>query len=246
MALLARLKYPLALLGLSLTVLTSHAATNGSGQAATQTRPLSGFQAISMLGDIDVVVRQRGSEGVQVRADDNILPLVQTWVEGSADSRTLRIQYKPGESLRARTKVVVTVDVMKLSAVASAGSGALTIEALKTPVLALSLSGSSDAALLQVDVERLDISIAGSGEVRVSGRAPKLDVSVAGSGDLRARDLAADEVSVSIAGSGNVAVTAQKSLSVAIAGSGDVEYGGGGALAQKSIVGSGSVRLRTH
>ena len=131
---------------------------NGSGRAATQTRPLSGFQAISMLGDIDVVVRQRGSEGVQVRADDNILPLVQTWVEGSADSRTLRIQYKPGESLRARTKVVVTVDVMKLSAVASAGSGApILVDGRRTHVV-----GRVSMDKITVDITDIPLARVGS------------------------------------------------------------------------------------
>jgi hypothetical protein len=220
------------------------ATTTGSGRAASETRSVSGFQAISMRGDIDVIVRQANTEGVRVRADDNVLPLVQTVVEGSGDARTLRIQYKPGESVRNKTPVVVTVDVVKLSAVASAGSGDLSVEALKTPALALSLAGSSDAKLRQLDTEQLSIHIAGSGDVQASGRAAKLDISIAGSGDVQTRELVAGDVSVSIAGSGDASVTAQKTLGVAIAGSGDVEYGGAATLAKSSIVGSGTVRKR--
>jgi hypothetical protein len=108
----------------------------------------------------------------------------------------------------------------------------------------MSISGSSDAALKQLDTERLSISIAGSGDVKASGRAARLEVSIAGSGDVRARELLAADVSVSIAGSGDASVTAQRTLSVAIAGSGDVEYGGGATLAKRSIAGSGSVRQR--
>ena len=44
---------------------------------------------------------------------------------------------------------------------------------------------------------------AGSGDVQASGRVAKLDVSIAGSGDVRTRELAAGDVSVSIAGSGD-------------------------------------------
>ena len=216
----------LALLAATAFIGPAHAATiTGSGKAATETRSVSSFQAISMRGDIDVIVRQGSSEGVQVRADNNILPLVQTVVEGSGDARTLRIQYRPGEAVRAKTPVVVNVDVVKLSA------------------LALSLSGSSDAKLRQLETEQFSIRIAGSGDVRASGRAAKLDISIAGSGDVQARELAAGDVSVSIAGSGDASVTAQKTLGVAIAGSGDVEYGGAATLA-KSVVGSGTVRKR--
>ena len=220
------------------------AATTGSGKALSETRAVSGFQAIALPGSIDVVVRQASSEGVQVRADDNVLPLVQTIVEGSGDTRTLRIQFKAGVSVRTKTPVVVSVDVIKLSAVSSSGSGNIRIEALKTPQLSLSISGSSDARLQQLDTDQLSVSIAGSGDVQASGRAGKLDVSIAGSGDLRARELAAGEVSVTIAGSGDASVTAQKTLSVAIAGSGDVDYGGGAVVTNKRFAGSGSVRQR--
>jgi hypothetical protein len=220
------------------------AATTGSGNAVTEPRPVSGFQAIALRGAIDLVVRQAGREGVQVRADDNVAPLVQTVVEGSGDARTLRIQFKAGESVRTKTPVVVTVDVVKLSAVASSGSGDVRIEALETPALTLSISGSSDARLERLDTEQLSISIAGSGDVQARGRAARLDVSIAGSGDVQARELAAGDVSVSISGSGDASLTAQKTLSVSIAGSGNVEYGGGATLAKHVVAGSGSVRQR--
>lgn len=222
----------------------ARAATTGSGVVATETRSVSGFQAIALRGGIDLVVRQGSREALVVRADDNLLPLVETVVEGLADARTLRIQFKPGESLRTRTPVVVTVDVLTLKALASSGSGDITVEALKTPALKLSISGSSDARLRQLDTEQLTIAVAGSGDVQASGRAAKLDISIAGSGDVQTRDLAAADVSVAIAGSGDASVNAQKTLSVSIAGSGDVEYGGGATLARRSVAGSGSLRQR--
>ena len=238
-------RHGLALLAAAALFGSAQAATlDGSGRAATETRAVSGFQAISLRGDIDVVVRQGSSEGVQVRADDNLLPLVQTVVEGTGDARTLLIQVKPGDSLRAKTPVVVTVDVVKLTALDSSGSGDILLEPLKTPMLTLSISGASDAKLRQLDTERFSISIAGSGDVEASGRAARLDVSIAGSGDVRTRELAAGDVSVSIAGSGDASVAAQKSISVSIAGSGDVEYVGPATLAQSRIAGSGSVRQR--
>ncbi len=220
------------------------AATTGSGNAVTESRTVSGFKAIALRGAIDLVVRQAGREGVQVHADDNVAPLVQTVVEGSGDARTLRIQFKAGESLRTKTPVVVTVDVVNLSAVASSGSGDVRIEALATPALTLGIAGSSNATLEQLATEQLSIRIAGSGDVQVRGRTSRLDVSIAGSGDVQARELAAGDVNVSISGSGDASLTAQKTLSVAIAGSGDVEYGGGATLIRNSVVGSGSVRQR--
>jgi len=228
----------------TVTLVPAVAATTGSGHGITESRPVSGFQAIALRGAINLVVRQAGREGVQVRADDNVAPLVQTVVEGSGEVRTLRIQFLAGESVRAKTPVVVTVDVVRVGSVVSSGSGDIRIEALTTPALTLGISGSSDARLEQLDTEQLSIGISGSGDVLARGRAARLDVSIAGSGDVQARELTAGDVNVSIAGSGDASLTAQKTLSVAIAGSGNVEYGGGATLAKHTVAGSGSVRQR--
>lgn len=234
-----------AFLGLAVGWLpAAHAATTGSGKSATEAREASGFAAIAMRGDIDVVVRQGTREAVQVSADDNLLPLLQTVVEGSGDQRTLRIQWKSGESIRTRSRTVVTVDVVKLTAVSLSGSGDLALGALKTPSLALSISGSSDAKIEQLDAGQLSVSISGSGDVQASGKASKLDVSISGSGDVRMRELVAEDANVSIAGSGDASVNASKALAVSIAGSGDVEYTGGAMLAKARVAGSGSIRQR--
>jgi hypothetical protein len=220
------------------------ATTTGSGKSATEAREASGFAAIAMRGDIDIVVRQAAREAVQVSADDNLLPLLQTVVEGSGEQRTLRIQWKSGESIRTKSRTVVTVDVVKLTAVSLSGSGDLALGALKTPSFALSISGSSDAKIEQLDSGQLSVSISGSGDVQASGKASKLEVSISGSGDVRLRELATEDASVSIAGSGDASVNASKALAVSIAGSGDVEYTGGAMLAKARVAGSGSIRQR--
>jgi Putative auto-transporter adhesin, head GIN domain len=219
-------------------------STTGSGNPASEARNVGSFQAISLHGAIDLVVRQGPRESVQVRADDNLLPLVRAVVEDIGGTPTLRIDTQPGESMRSRTPIVVTVEVQRLMSLASSGSGDVIVEALKTPSLMLSLSGSSDAKLRRIETDKLRIGITGSGDVQASGRAAQLDISIAGSGDVQTRELAANEVAISIAGSGDARVSAQKTISVSIAGSGDVEYGGGATLASSRIAGSGSVRLR--
>ncbi|HET9977345.1 MAG TPA: head GIN domain-containing protein [Burkholderiaceae bacterium] len=231
-----------ALTGLAVATVAG-AATSGSGNVVTETRAVTGFSALALRGGIDLVVRQGAAEGVTVRGEDNIVPLVQTTLEGSGEQRTLRIQFKPGESIRTHQKVEVTVDVVQLRALSAAGSGEIRVQPLKAPALALSISGSSNARFEQLDVGSFTIGVAGSGDVAARGKAGKVDVSIAGSGDVRVRELAAETVSISIAGSGDASVNATKTLDVSIAGSGDVDYSGGAALS-KRIAGSGSVRQR--
>ena len=229
-----------ALLCMALLPLASHAAsTKGSGNLASDNRSLAEFQAIALKGSMDLVVKQ-GAQSVQVQADDNLLPLIETVVETTGQGMTLVVRVKRGESLSTRNKLLVTVSVPKLSAVAAEGAGDIRVEAFNAPALKLAISGSGDARLQKLTAGELGISISGSGDVSGDGSAGKIKVSIAGSGDVRLGDLKADDVTVSIAGSGDAAVHANKSLSVSIAGSGDVSYTGNPSV-KSTVAGSGSV-----
>ena len=215
----------------------------GSGQVRTEARPVSPFEAIRVTGGMKIVLRQAGREGVEVRADDNLLALIETRVVNGADGPTLEIGPVRNVDWSSRHDVEVTVDLVRLKALRVDGSSDVHCDALKTSALALEVRGSGDLRFLQLEAEELRVRVAGSGDVEARGRARRLAVSVAGSGDVNTRGLVAESVSVTIAGSGDASVNAQQTLAVSIAGSGDVTYTGDAAL-QSSIAGSGTVRRR--
>jgi hypothetical protein len=220
------------------------ARTVGSGNVITESRAVGTFDAISASGSIDVVVRQAASEAVQVQAEDNLLPLVETVVEPAGAGQRLAIRFRRGESIGAHKPVRVTVDVVRLSAIAMSGSGDVVVEALKTPALRLALSGSSDARLAGLATERFELAISGSSDVVAAGQAREVAVAISGSGDADLGELVADDVSVRIAGSGDASVNAAKSLDVSIAGSGDVRYTGAATALKTKTAGSGTVSRR--
>lgn len=214
------------------------ASLTGSGTSATEARSVGEFQAIALRGSIDAEVRQ-GPTAVSVTADDNLLPHLETVVEGG----TLQVRFKSGTSIRTRGKVSVSVSTPRLTSLASAGSGDLRVLGFSTPSLKLSLSGSGDVQLDALSTDELNLSISGSADVKGSGKAGKLGITIAGSGDVRLADMKADDVRVSIAGSGDAEVHAAKALEVSIAGSGDVVYSGDAALKSR-VAGSGTIRKR--
>lgn len=216
------------------------ATTVGSGPLVTDSRSAADFQSISISGSMDLRVRQSGQEGVQVQAQANLLPLIETTVEG----RTLAIRWKEGGSVRTSKDVTVTVDVKELKAIAASGSGDIRLDGLKAAQFKLSISGSGDAHLDGLAVDDLGISIAGSGDVRALGRAARLGVRISGSGDVDTSDLESDDVTVAVAGSGDASVVARKALEVSIAGSGDVTYAGQPEKLRQSVAGSGTVSRR--
>ena len=233
----------LVALPMALPLTAQAASLSRSGKSVTETRSLADFQAVALNGSMDLVVRQGATQSVQVEADDNLLPLLETVVESTGQGATLVVRWKKGQSLYTRSKVSITVTVPKLSALTAAGSGDIKVESFNTPALKLSLSGSGDAKLQGLSTADFGISISGSGDVVANGSATKLSIRIAGSGDVRLMDLKSDDVSVSVAGSGDVAVNAAKTLDVRIAGSGDVSYSGNPAVKSK-VAGSGSVNKR--
>ncbi|WP_423286664.1 head GIN domain-containing protein [Caldimonas sp. KR1-144] len=212
----------------------------GSGQRASESRHVTGFDAIKLRAPFKVRVRQTGREAVTVQADDNLLPLLETVVR---DDRALEIGWKRGSEPRAKVEPIITVEVASLRAVAIAGDGDLVVESLQSPALSGSVSGSGDLVLDGLQLDSLTLSVAGSGDVRAAGKTAKLAITIAGSGDVKADALEADEVGVRVAGSGDAQVHAKKRLDVSIAGSGDVSYRGDAQL-RSSVAGSGRVTRR--
>ncbi len=219
------------------------AGIQGSGKTATESRTVGDFEAIAASGSMEIVVRQGVQPTVQVEADDNLLPLLETVVESGSKGATLHIRWKKGEWLQTRSKVKVTVVATKLTSLANAGSSEIRLQAFKTPALQITIAGSGETRLQDLATEDLGVRISGSGDVSGTGSAGKLAISIAGSGDVRLTELRSDDVSISIAGSGDAAVNAQKTLNVRIAGSGDVTYVGD-ATVKSSVAGSGSVKKK--
>jgi hypothetical protein len=192
------------------------AAITGSGKATTQSRQVQGFSGLGLSIPAIVEVGQAAHERLTITADDNVLPLIESVVEGGV----LKLRLREGTQLR-RATIRVSLQVKALESISISGSGEVRAPALSGP--------------------RLRLSIAGSGDARVGGKAEALDVRISGSGNVDAARLAAQRAAVSVSGSGDATVSARESLKVRIAGSGDVRYYGDPKV-EKSVAGSGSLR----
>ena len=218
----------------------------GSGTLQTETRTITGFQAVALRGAMNLVLRQGASEGVEIRADHNLLPLIETRVVDRAGLPTLEIGGKNNTSWSTRNEMTVTVSLISLKAMTVSGSGDTSCERLKTDALKVSLSGSGNLKLGQLDADALDLRLSGSGDAQTGGTVVRIELAISGSGNADLQHLQADDASVRIAGSGDASVHARRALTVAIAGSGDLSYAGEPTV-KSSISGSGSVkRLRTR
>jgi len=216
----------------------SGARVAGSGKLADEARAVGGFQAVALRTSMKLVLRQGPREGIELRADDNLLPLIETKVVDRGGVPTLEIAVKKGTSFSTRHPIVATIDLITLRALSISGSGDVTADALTTPGLAVAISGSGNVKLRQLAADEVSAKVSGSGDIEFSGRAARLGISISGSVKTRALD--ADDVTISVAGSGDADVSARKTLTVSIAGVGNVKYRGD-AVVKSSISGHGNV-----
>ena len=203
-------------IALAATAAAMAATITGSGKPATQEREARDFSGVAIAIPAQVELTQGATEGLRITADDNVLAQIESFV----DRGVLRLRLREGTQVR-RATIRVAVQARVLESIAIAGSGDVRAADLATP--------------------RLRLTIAGSGDAQLGGKADALEVRISGSGDVKAARLAAREARVSISGSGDATVWAREALQVRVAGSGDVGYYGD-PMVRKSVSGAGSVR----
>ena len=189
-------------------------ATPGSGQAATETRALSPFDAIVLKGVGLLYVRVGAPAGIEITGDDNLLALLETKVEQG------RLLIAPREPIRPRSKLVYRVTTPALASLEARGALQVVVQGLSAGDFTLKTSGAVDATL--------------------AGKTGALSVHVRGAGSVRAAALEASVVDVTLRGSGAVGVHARSRLRADIAGAGSVRYRGA-PLVRAQAFGGGSV-----
>jgi len=204
----------------------------------TEDRSLGNFTAISSYGPYNVYLTQDSGFKVSVEADDNLLPFIDTYVEGGE----LKIRTKEGYNLSESREISIHVSAPSFSALKSVGSGDIISQNKinnSTPV-SFEATGSGDIKA-NLNAPEVKAEVLGSGNISLQGETKTFKGNITGSGNIRAFDLKSENSDIEILGSGNADVYASVKLSVEVNGSGDVNYKGSGQVAS-NIHGSGSVK----
>jgi len=157
---------------------------SGSGKVATDKRDVKGFTSVDVSGVFQVEIVAGKDFSVEVQADDNILPLIETNVSGS----TLQIDLKDKAS--TRSDMVVRISAPNIERVETTGATKVTASGIKNDSFSISTTGASkvyltgETASLDIDVtgaslvdaEQLNAAIA---NIQASG-ASKINVNVSG------------------------------------------------------------------
>jgi hypothetical protein len=228
------------LAGICLFFLTSCEKVVGEGPVVTQTRSVSNFTriAVSIPGKVTYTIDPVYK--VEIRAQQNILDIIQTNLEG----QELVIKIKDSKRVKEHEDIVVNISAPVATFVNLSGSAEFDLIGNLTGAdLGLKVSGSGNINVQQAALNnKLSGTISGSGNIKVlTGTAKFEDLKISGSGKIELPTIVAERADVDISGSGDTWVNLTQALDARISGSGSVYYRGT-PLITTHISGSGKVR----
>jgi hypothetical protein len=230
------------LLGLSLLVASCDEGFNrveGNGVMETKEKTLNDFDEIEVSGNFKVKVVPSDNFRAVIEADENL----HEYILVEQDGDRLKIRMKNNVNVKTHQSIKVTVYTNDVRRIELAGSCGLKSDGVleNTDRMEITIAGSGDADI-DVKTPEMKVSIGGSGKVIIGGKTRDLKISIAGSGDFEGEKLMSENADISIAGSGSARVFTSVELKVSIAGSGDVYYAGKPGNVKKSIAGVGNVK----
>ncbi|MEL6721292.1 MAG: head GIN domain-containing protein [Bacteroidota bacterium] len=213
-------------------------STKASGPVTKKQLNLEDFSGVGLTLSADVHIRQGSRQEVEIEARESVIENITTNVKND--------YWKIGfeRNMRNYDKITIWITIPDLERLAVSGSGDIKgkgkFEDLEE--LDLSVSGSGNI-YLEFEAEETNCAIAGSGDMELVGQTRSQKISITGSGDVDSSELSAKECVVRITGSGDCEVNASDNLEVFITGSGDVDYKGDPNVRSR-ILGSGDIRNR--
>lgn len=216
--------FPLLFVGLLSAGLSScdREAVIGRGAVRTETRTLSSLREVEVSGDIPLTITNGATTSIQLEGYENLLPYVETTVEGSR----LKLRYRSNTSI-SNSNLRAILQTPALEQVLVSGSATVRVEPRTgtLPYFRADVSGSGEIILPAMDIDRTQWFISGSGDIR--GQLTRMR-----------------EAQVTISGSGKAYLTVQQKLDASISGSGELHYWGTPTQVTSSVSGSG--RLIRH
>ena len=189
--------------------------TRGEGEVTSETRQTDSFSRIEAGAGIHLSVGIGAASPLEVRAQGNILPLIETEVVDGT------LQIRSSKSYTTTEKVEVTLATPQLERIALSGGSRGTIDGLAADTFDANLSGGSVLTATGT-ADALTLNISGGSVAEIDGlTATTIDADL--SGGSRADVTATDSVTGSATAGSRISVAGGATTSVDTSGGSTVE-----------------------
>jgi len=192
----------------------------GLGKAVSEERQVSGIESVSVGSNINLIIEQTGTESVRIQAAENIIPNVSTKVVDGE----LQISLIEG-GIKSIRPINCYVGIIDLNTIKVSSSATVKCENLKTENLSIEMASSANGSLT-IYVTNLDLMIASSAHLTLSGEAESQNIRVNSSGNLKAYDLASRDCTIDVQSSGNANINVTDNLDAKVSSSANLNYKG--------------------
>ncbi len=196
----------------------------------TELRSVSGFDRVLLKDVGDVFITQGEVESLQVEAEEEMLPRIKTEVVEGRLVLSLKGDWLDRISLGlgqlSQGAIRYNLQVKQLVSLDVPGAGRVYAASLKSPNLAVRLSGVGSIELGGVDTGALAVELSGAGKIELQGSAESQEVHMSGAGSYQGLRMETKSGKLHVSGVGNALVNVKDELDVHMSGLGSVQYQG--------------------
>ena len=198
----------------------------GMGSIGNEQRNPGSFTAIEIAVPLKaaITVNANGQPGVKLSGYKNVLKYIKTEVKNN----TLRIYTDVGVKLDDEEYLNAEITVTSLTQLTMEGAPDADVHGSITGQdFALTISGSSDITVDEVNTNNFSTTVSGAGDIKITkGNVQHAEYTVSGAGDIKAYGLHSMETSATVSGAGDLQVYAEQKLDANISGAGGISYKG--------------------
>lgn len=208
----------------------------GNGKIESEKRSVDSFTEVRLEGNYEVGLKHGLKEQVVIVTDENLLQYIDTEVEHGV------LIIEDSEKIRSQDGIKIYITYNSLTSLRSAGASVIKSEdKIVSEVFSLEVPGAG-VVELEVEVNDLEVVLAGAGLVKLSGSARSQSVSLNGVGSLEAYELESDNCEVSVSGVGGAKVNVKENLNANVNGIGGIKYKGNPKVVNDRVSGIGTIR----
>ena len=175
----------------------------GNGKVVEETRDLGDFDKISVTRGMNVYISQGSIQKVVVKADENLLDVIET----SVSDGTLKVSCNKGIRKAESNKVLVTVpniDFLKTTA----GSNVFAEDTLNLKTLEVKSTAGSNVKLL-LKAEELNVSAMAGSNISLNGTSGAFNAKANSGSNVKAGDLRITNCDLKASSGANIWINVQ-------------------------------------
>ena len=190
----------------------------GNGNVQTEVRQAASFNKIEVSNGLDLFLTQGTEESISIQADENLLEVIKTEVNGGI----LRIFAEENIRNAASRKVMVTFKNLD-ALTASSGSDALSNTQISVQDIRIKSSSGADIDL-EITAQNIVASSSSGSDIYLKGSANSISADASSGSSIKAGELKVTDGTADASSGADVVIQVKGQLIASASSGGDVTY----------------------